>query len=496
MFDRRSHNTADGAATPLVNDAVPSRSAVAADTQAATRHYEEEYAPVVARPFLGIRSAARLKAWMVVLPVDAVALVAPVLWTAEHWKGFVAWAALSLLLLTGGGRYRARVHLSVLDELPNLLSRLLAAGAIIATVFALRHDQLEVMAFLEGAGVSVGLFLAGRFLTSQLLLLGRRRRIVAHRTLIIGQGALARELSTLLRRYPQYGLSPVGLVDAADPLDASGVADGRWCADDLDKIVRHTAADVIIVADGELKESQVLGVLRQPACAQCDLIVVPRLHQFWHHSGDGDHIGSIPITRVKAPRLSGPSWYVKRTADVIVSVSTLLVLAPLLIVTALAVRRESGGVLFRQERVGRGGTRFICLKFQTMIPESSTESATRWSIAQDSRVGRVGQILRRTGIDELPQLWNILRGDMTLVGPRPERPFFVDRFSEQWPQYGRRHRVPAGLTGLAQVSGLRGDVPISDRARFDNYYIENWSLWLDIKIVLRTFAEVLLARGR
>ena len=122
---------------------------------------------------------------------------------------------------------------------------------------------------------------------------------------------------------------------------------------------------------------------------------------------------------------------------------------------AIAVRIEGGpGVLFRQERVGRDGKLFTCLKFRSMKPASSSEAASTWSIANDSRVGMVGRLLRRTSLDELPQLWNILRGDMTLVGPRPERPLFVERFSEEVPRYGQRHRVPSGLTGLAQVSGL------------------------------------------
>jgi lipopolysaccharide/colanic/teichoic acid biosynthesis glycosyltransferase len=131
-----------------------------------------------------------------------------------------------------------------------------------------------------------------------------------------------------------------------------------------------------------------------------------------------------------------------------------------------------------------------------MRPIDSAEAATHWSIAVDDRVGRVGRFLRCTSLDELPQLWNILRGDMTLVGPRPERPYFAERFAATYDRYTHRHRVRAGLTGLAQVSGLRGDTSIADRARYDNYYIENWSLWLDVKILIRTLAEVLFLRGR
>jgi lipopolysaccharide/colanic/teichoic acid biosynthesis glycosyltransferase len=133
---------------------------------------------------------------------------------------------------------------------------------------------------------------------------------------------------------------------------------------------------------------------------------------------------------------------------------------------------------------------------RSLRPADDEESATNWSVAGDLRLGPVGRFLRRTSIDELPQLWNILRGDMTLVGPRPERPHFVDKFSAEYDRYAHRHRVQAGLTGLAQVSGLRGNTSIADRARYDNYYIEHWSLWLDIKILIRTCAEILFARGR
>jgi lipopolysaccharide/colanic/teichoic acid biosynthesis glycosyltransferase len=146
--------------------------------------------------------------------------------------------------------------------------------------------------------------------------------------------------------------------------------------------------------------------------------------------------------------------------------------------------------------VGRHGQRFSLVKFRSMRPADQAESDTTWSIDDDQRVGPVGRVLRRTSLDELPQLWNVLRGDMTLVGPRPERPYFVDRFSTENPTYAGRHRVPTGLTGLAQVSGLRGDTSISDRTRYDNYYIENWSLWLDVKVLLRTVQEVVTARGR
>jgi lipopolysaccharide/colanic/teichoic acid biosynthesis glycosyltransferase len=162
----------------------------------------------------------------------------------------------------------------------------------------------------------------------------------------------------------------------------------------------------------------------------------------------------------------------------------------------VAVRLEGGpGVLFRQERVGLDGRPFELLKFRSLRPADEEESQTRWSVASDDRLGPVGRLLRRTSLDELPQLWNVLRGDMTLVGPRPERPHFVAQFSGSTPRYMARHRVPAGLTGWAQVHGLRGDTSIEERARFDNRYIESWSMWSDVKILLRTVASVVRCPG-
>jgi exopolysaccharide biosynthesis polyprenyl glycosylphosphotransferase len=266
---------------------------------------------------------------------------------------------------------------------------------------------------------------------------------------------------------------------------------------DLDHIVPATSSDVVIVADGELSESHLHEVLGRLGRARRDIMMIPRLQHLSAQGGVADHIGAISIIRLRAPGLSRPAWAVKRAVDIVVSAAALVALAPVLLACAIAVRLDGGpGVLFRQQRVGRGGKVFTCLKFRSVRPRPGDDAATRWSIGEDDRIGLVGKWMRRTGLDELPQLWNVLRGDMTIVGPRPERPYFVHKFSEQVPRYDYRHRVPAGMTGLAQVSGLRGNVSIADRARFDNYYIENWSLWLDAKVMLRTVIEVVFARGR
>jgi lipopolysaccharide/colanic/teichoic acid biosynthesis glycosyltransferase len=187
----------------------------------------------------------------------------------------------------------------------------------------------------------------------------------------------------------------------------------------------------------------------------------------------------------------------------LIAAIALILLSPVILGVALWIRLADGpGVLFKQARAGRGGKPFTMVKFRSMVHNSVAMTASMGIadpfglVEDDPRITPCGKFLRRTSLDELPQLWNIFRGDMTLVGPRPERPHFVDQFSAEYDRYSYRHRVQAGLTGLAQVSGLRGNTSIADRARFDNYYIEHWSLWLDIKIIIRTFSEVLFARGR
>lgn len=434
---------------------------------------------------------------MVVLPVDLVMLLLPAVGNPQQMRAIVCMAFVALALLTGGGRYRARLHLSVLDELPTLVARLLTAAATVAVLIAIRYQQEDVTSFLRSAAIAIVLVLAGRVLSTGLIAWSRRRRITSHRTVLIGGGPVATELAQIVNQHSRYGLHMVGFVDGA--LDSLATSRIPRLGDigDLDRAVAETGADVILIADGDFSERYLLDIVRTPTCMPCDLLVVPRMHHFHTQSGIADHIGSIPVMRIRTPNLRGPAWTVKRAFDVVVAGLLLVVVAPVMAACALAVRWEGGrGVIFRQARVGRDGVLFDCLKFRSMRPANETDSATTWSVATDKRVGPVGRVLRRTSLDELPQLWNILRGDMTLVGPRPERPHFVDRFSAEFDRYAHRHRVRSGLTGLAQVSGLRGDTSIADRARYDNYYIEHWSLWLDIKIMIRTVFEVLFARGR
>ena len=265
---------------------------------------------------------------MIVPPVDALMLLLPLFWASGHAKATILMAVVSMALLFGAGRYRARLHLSVLDELPTLLGRLLTAGAVVATLFALMHEQDEVGSFLALLLLTIGLVVVGRFATTTAILTARRRRVVAHRTIIIGGGVRSAEMATLLKRYPQYGLSLVGFVDDGTDCEAGRVAPHLGRIRDLEDLVPATGADVLLVADGDLAETELLDVVRRPDCQACDLLVIPRMPQFHTQTGIVDHIGSVPVMRIRNPSLSGPTWAVKRAFDVMVSAFALLLLAP------------------------------------------------------------------------------------------------------------------------------------------------------------------------
>ena len=232
-------------------------------------------------------------------------------------------------------------------------------------------------------------------------------------------------------------------------------------------------------------------MLRTAIAHDVDVHVVPRFFDCGvaPEGPDTDDVHGIPLYRVRRAALRAPAWALKRGLDIVVAGTVLLVTAPLSALIAATVALSSRGpVLFHQTRVGQGGHVIDVPKFRTL--RVNHDSDTRWSVEDDPRVTPVGRVLRATSLDELPQLWKVLQGEMSLVGPRPERPFFVERFSLTIDGYDDRHRLPVGVTGWAQVHGLRGDTSIEERARYDNQYIEHWSLWRDLVILVRTVAEV------
>jgi exopolysaccharide biosynthesis polyprenyl glycosylphosphotransferase len=442
------------------------------------------------------RRSRRLLIPAVLLSADLAAFgVAMVLTSSPSWK-LLAVLTLILALFQTAGLYRPRLSLSVLDDGPAIVGRALAAGAA-AMVLGGLDDGVAGTRRLTTCAVFGCFAVLTRTAAYSVVRIVRRQRHLQQSTLLLGAGTVAGDLAANLAVHPEYGLQPIGLLDD-DPLlppDKRPVPLLGGYAE-LNRVLVDHGVDVVIVTYGSLREPLMVPLLRACDRLACEILFVPRLYEVHTVTRDTEVLWGMPLVRMRRAPFRTGAWTAKRASDIVISALALVALIPVLLGCALLSRLESGTVLFRQTRVGLAGQPFELLKFCTMKPAAESESRTRWNIAEDSRLGPVGRFLRRTSLDELPQLWNVLRGDMSLVGPRPERPFFVDEFTRQFPWYMARHRVPVGLTGWAQVHGLRGDTSISDRAHFDNFYIENWSLWGDMKILLRTVAQVLRGSGR
>jgi exopolysaccharide biosynthesis polyprenyl glycosylphosphotransferase len=404
----------------------------------------------------------------------------------------LAFGVILVLLFHDGGLYRSRLALSVLDDLPCMLRRWLIAVAMLLGGSLLFGVQTGLEhAFAVGVAV-----IATRALLYFLVRTLRRSGTVAHPTIVVGAEHAGRDVVSQLRAHPECGLRPLGFIDRdSDDLGNLSLPLIGGPSEVTAVLERHQP-HALLLTQGVMQEDEAVSLVRACHKHRCEVFVLPRLHEVTSVHDGMDFLGDLPLIRLRRAAYRTLSWQLKRLMDIVFSTVALLLLSPVLAACAIAVRLEGGpGVIFRQERIGRDGIRFQLLKFRSMRPANEQESQTQWNIAADNRVGPVGRLLRITSLDELPQLFNILRGEMSVVGPRPERPHFVEEFGRRYLGYSARHRVPCGLTGWAQIHGLRGNTSIDARARLDNFYIENWSLWLDMKIILRTTISVFTSPG-
>ncbi|HET9075979.1 MAG TPA: exopolysaccharide biosynthesis polyprenyl glycosylphosphotransferase [Acidimicrobiales bacterium] len=391
------------------------------------------------------------------------------------------WVPVQLLL---SGSYRWRIDLRFLNHLVPAL----AALAVPIVALGLMEPAVG-RPVLDRIPAFAALLAAGRLLSYALDRVARGRAS-AEPALIVGAGRTGCQIAETLFDHPEYGIRPVGFVDDF-PDDGTLPLPVVGSITTFDAAIRQTGARRVFVAYGANREPELVEMLRASTETGVEIHVVPRFFELGvSTAGPGAHdLWGFPIHDTRRADPSSIEWRAKRIFDVVVSGLGLLMAAPVMIVTAAAVRLTSRGpVLFRQQRVGQRGQTIEIYKFRSM--RVSGDADTRWAGRNDERVTGVGRLIRATSIDELPQLINVLKGDMSLVGPRPERPHFSDQFGRSVYRYKDRLRVPVGLTGWAQVHGLRGDTSIEERARFDNYYIEHWSLWLDMVILVRTLSQV------
>ncbi len=384
------------------------------------------------------------------------------------------------------GLYRLRISPSVVRDAGPIVVCLAVPAAIAALAFGgPRPERL-----MQRLALSFALILAVRAVVFFLIKVLRSRRSLADRTLIIGAGSVGAGLARVLVDHPEFGLNPVGVLDSFDDADLPLPILGN--VGNLDSILAKHSIRRAVIAFGATREPDMVKIVRTCDRASVDIHVLPRLFElgFSGKGRDVEDVWGYPLVRLRRAALRSQAWGMKRLFDIAASGTILLLISPLYAAIALAVRLSSPGpVYLRQQRIGQRGHVVEILKFRSM--RENNDSDTQWSVSDDDRITGIGKIIRKTSLDELPQLWNVLKGDMSLVGPRPERPFFVDQFKVSVPGYADRHRVPVGMTGLSQINGLRGDTSIDERARMDNAYIENWSLWTDLEILAKTFSAVI-----
>jgi Undecaprenyl-phosphate glucose phosphotransferase len=372
---------------------------------------------------------------------------------------------------------------------------LLLSLLVMATIFFL-HDPYESRATI----------LIFWILSGMLVLVGRRAAWTIIRTLrsrgynqtysiIVGAGRAARKMARVLQRINWLGIKNIGFVDEktnrmSDDLDVLG------SFADLPELIQKYGVRHVFVAlplDRTDDARRVFAILSRSMVEVRMVCDVPNLAGL---SLTTTNLDGLPLIGLRESPHFGLNIVVKRVMDVVLSAIGLIALSPLLALIALLVKRTSPGPIFyRQERCGLNGRTFHMLKFRSLRVDAEQQTGAVWAVKNDPRRTRLGAFLRKTSLDELPQLWNVLMGDMSLVGPRPERPVFIQQFSQTIPNYMARHCVKAGITGWAQVHGWRGNTSLRKRLQYDLYYITHWTPWLDLRILWMTIFHGIIHRN-
>ena len=334
--------------------------------------------------------------------------------------------------------------------------------------------------------LSIAVVSFARAMFREALRVARRRGYNQRYALVIGGGEPAVEVLRVLKRRPDTGIQIVGFL--SDKRDAS-LGDVSWLGgmDEVGRVLAQRPVDLVFIALPHSDYSRLTTVLSDIGDEPVAIHLVPDVFALRSLSGGVEEFDSVPVIYLRDTPLYGWNLVLKRVMDVTLGSCALAAAAPAMAVIALAIKATSPGpVFYGQDRMGLDGRRFRMLKFRTMGVDAEAATGPVWAQQDDPRRTRLGALLRRYSLDELPQLWNVLRGEMSLVGPRPERPSFVEAFRRQVPGYMLRHKVKAGITGWAQINGWRGNTSIEKRIEYDLYYIERWSIGFDLKILLQT----------
>jgi exopolysaccharide biosynthesis polyprenyl glycosylphosphotransferase len=471
-------------------------------------HVVENVRPRVSEPSRAARFPF-LSRWSVGILDIAMLAVANVVFLSAHQRPsfwtplLIVFDCVAFALMARSHAKASTLRLDVFEDIRRALTSTAVATMVIISVSALlspnepsAYDALDLWLL-----ASV-LLAAGRIVWNRNALWQRRKGQAGMTTLVIGAGHVGQMTARRLLDHPEFGLRPIGFLDS-EPLEIKGkpfplpVLGGSW---DLRQIVAENGVDCVLVTFSSAPHDADLWLLDECHRLGVRALMVPRLFERVPSRLQVTHVGGLPLLEMQPTSPQSLQFALKYVVDRIVAFALLVLLSPLLLAATAAVALSlKRPILYRQHRVSLDGRHFQMLKFRTMLAATEEEEDGRQfdpetapgGVEGKDRRTQVGAFLRRWSLDELPQLINVLKGEMSLVGPRPERPEYVEYFREHVRRYDGRLRTRAGITGWAQIHRLRGQTSIADRVEWDNYYIENFSLWLDLKIMLRTIPEAL-----
>jgi exopolysaccharide biosynthesis polyprenyl glycosylphosphotransferase len=433
------------------------------------------------------------------LPLPAIPVNPPPL--SNYVPMLVVHVATILVVFYFGRMYHQRRAVSRID-LAYTIAQNVSIGTFLAVAFetlAFKNSALEldyprgvlVYAWVLGILLTISGREVLRLIAGQL----RDRGVGRDNVLIIGSGEVAQTIVEKIRFSPNLGYNIVGAVNGV-PGALIGDVPIIGTTGQLPELIDQYEVDEVIIALPEASHRELVQLVSKCQRGKVSIKVYPDIFAYIAGGLTVDDLNGLPLLSVRDVALRGWKLSLKRGMDIVGSTIGLVLLSPLLVLTAILIKLESSGpVFFCQERMGLDGRPFPIIKFRSMRQDAE-KSGPGWTVPGDPRVTRIGQIMRRTNWDEMPNLINVFFGQMSLVGPRAEQPYYVERFREYIPRYMERHREKAGMTGWAQVNGMRGDTSIPERTKYDLWYVENWSLWLDIKIVLRTIFQTFFGRNR
>jgi Undecaprenyl-phosphate glucose phosphotransferase len=400
------------------------------------------------------------------------------------------------------GLYRPKRVFPYLNEIFDIVKACsFSVFVLVSLTFFFRQYEFSRLVFLGFWIMGVIALSLERLIFRELLRFLRKKGFNLRYAVIVGTGRLAKDVLKRIELHPEIGLKVVGFLSRAIPSYPPFVKGGEGGLEGntingipvigtygyIRDIIGEKDIDRVIIALPIEEHACIVELLKDIGDEMVDINVVPDLCEFMTLRGGIDELDGLPIINLQDTPLYGWNMVIKRTADIIFSILAIMITAPLIIFISLLIKVTSRGpIFFQQERMGMDGKRFVAYKFRTMIENAEEQTGPVWAKEGDERRTYIGGFLRRTNLDELPQFFNVLKGDMSIVGPRPERPIFVEQFRKSIPQYMLRHKMKAGITGWAQVNGWRGNTSIDKRIEYDLYYIENWSLMFDIKIILMT----------